>query len=616
MLAIKPWAACGDGRASPGLVGGTMGRGRRNYWPLAPVAALLAGHGPAFAQVPGDAPTREEVLRRPPVSATPASGARVLVEGDVERGPCPLSGPAYAQLSFTLSGAEFGNLQGIPADLLRPAYQALVGRTVPLSAVCDIRDAATELLRRKGYLAAVQVPAQGIEGGIVKFDVIAAKIITIQVRGNPGKSEARIAGYLAALREQQVFNAIEAERTLLLLRDMPGYDIRLTLRPAGTNPGEMIGEVQVDYTPVQAELDINNFGSRSTGRFGGLAQLSFNGLLGSADRTSFGFYSTSDFKEQQVVLAGEELQVGHRGLTIGADFAYAWTQPFFGPGSDFKSRTFAATLQARYPLVRRQMRSIWLAGGLDWIDQRARFGTFPLFRDKLRTGYIRIDYDRIEAASIASLKGYSASEPRWRVGGSLEIRQGLGILGNSKGCGPGYVRCFAPGAVPPSYFDADMTAFIARAAGKLEFRPSRSLAFVLAPRAQFAPHALPAYEEFSAGSFTIGRGYDPGILTGDSGVGVTGEVRLGSLVPSSRRDTAIQGFGFLDSAWLWNKDVGTPGEPLHLISAGGGIRTAIGDRFNLETSLAAPLKRIDFLGRRGDVRLLVNLTMRLLPWRH
>jgi hemolysin activation/secretion protein len=591
-----------------------MGNRRCRFWPLASVAALAAGYGQALAQTPGNAPTREEVLRRPPPSAAPASGSRVLVEGDMERGPCPLSEPAYAGLTITPSGAEFSNLQGIPADLLRPAYQAYIGRTVPLSAVCDIRDAATDMLRRKGYLAAVQVPAQRIEGGIVKFDLIVAKIIAFQVRGDAGKSEGRIAGYLAALKDQPVFNAIDAERTLLLMRDMPGYDIRLTLRPAGTNPGEMIGEVQVDYTPVQAELNVNNFSSRATGRIGGLAQLHYNGLFGSGDRTSLGFYSTADFKEQQVALADEELQVGHHGLTIGADVAYAWTQPFFGPGSDFKSRTFIATLQARYPLVRRQVRTILLSGGFDWIDQRARFGTFPAFLDKLRVAYARIDYDQIQAASIASLKGYSAAEPRWRIGGSLEIRQGLGILGYSRSCGPAYVHCFAPGVVPPSFFDADMTAFIARASGNLEFRPTRSLAFVLTPRAQFAPHALPAYEEYSAGTFTVGRGYDPGILTGDSGVGFTSEVRFGSLVPSSPRDAAFQGYGFLDSAWLWDKDQGTPEDPQRLLSAGGGIRAAIGDRFNLETSLAVPLKRLDSFGKRGDVRLLVNLTMRLLPW--
>lgn len=591
-----------------------MAQRRCNFWTVASVATLAAGCGPAFAQTSGSAPTREEVLRRPQAQAPQETGRGVLVDGDVERGPCPLSDPAYAGVTFTLSGAEFGNLQGIPAEMLRPAYQDYVGRTVPLSTVCHIRDTANDVLRRKGYLAAVEVPAQKIAAGIVKFDVIVAKIVAFQVRGDAGKAEGRIAGYLAALKDQPVFNAIDAERTLLLMRDMPGYDIRLSLRPAGTGPGEMIGEVQVIFTPVQAELSVNNFSSRSTGRFGGLARLYFNGLMGSGDRTSLGYYSTSDFKEQHVALAGEELQIGRDGLTIGADFAYAWTQPFFGPGIDFKSRTFVATLQARYPLVRRQAHNVALSGGLDWIDQRGRFGAFPTFLDKLRVAYARIDFDRIQAASIASLKGYSASEPRWRIGGSLEIRQGLGILGYTKSCGPGYVNCFAPGAVPPSFFDADMTAFIARASGNLEFRPTPTLAFVLAPRAQFSPHALPAYEEYSAGTFTAGRGYDPGILSGDSGIGFSSEVRVGRLVPASRRGTAFQGYGFLDSAWLWNEDLGTSGDPQHLISAGGGVRAAIGDRFNLETSLAVPLKRIDFLGKRGDVRLLVNLSMKLLPW--
>jgi hemolysin activation/secretion protein len=584
-----------------------------SFWPLVPVAALASGYGPALAQTPGDAPTREEVLRRsPPPSAAPDS--RALVEGDVERGPCPLADPAYASLTFTLSGAEFADLQGVPASQLLPAYQGYVGRSVPLSVVCDIRDTASELLRRKGYLAAVQVPLQRIGDGIVKFNVVTAKIISFQVRGNAGKSEKRIAAYLAELGKQPVFNAIEAERTLMLMRDMPGYEIRLSLRPAGTNPGEMVGEVQVTYTPVEAELNLQNLGSQSTGRFSGLAQLYYNGLFGSGDRASLGFFSTADFKEQLVALAGQELQIGRNGLTISADFAHAWTHPSFGAGSNFRSRTFVAAFQARYPLVRRQVRTIQLAGGLDWIDQRVRFGGFPFFTDKLRVAYARIDYDQMQAASIASVKGYSATEPRWRIGGSLEIRQGLGILGNIPDCGPAYVRCFAPGAIPPSRFDADTTAFVARASAHLEFRPTPSLAFVLSPRAQFAPNPLLAYEEYSTGAFTIGRGYDPGLLTGDSGLGFASEVRLGSLVPSSKLDTAIQGYGFVDSAWLWNKDSGTPNDPQHLISGGGGVRAAIGDRFNLDTTLAFPLKRVAFLPKRGDVRLLVNLTMRLIPW--
>lgn len=586
-----------------------------HFWLLASGAACAGHIGSALAQSVPSAPSREEIIPTPLAASTDVPASRVIVGGDVERGPCPLGEPAYAGMTFTLSGAEFSNLQGISSDVLRPAYQGLIGKTVPLATVCDIRDAATELLRRKGYLAAIEVPPQTIADGRVRFDVVVAKIVGFQVRGNAGKSEKRIANYLAVLRAQPLFNALDAERTLLLMRDMPGYDIRLMLRPAGTGPGEMIGDVQIDFTPVQAELNASNFNAHATGRIGALTQVYFNSLLGVGDRTSLGAYAASDFKEQIVVLAGEDLQIGRDGLSVGADAAYAWTKPDFGPGSDFRYTTFVAGLHARYPLVRQQVKTVSMSGGLDFIEQRGNSGSIQFFRDKLRVVYGRVDYEHIQAASVASIKGYSAAEPRWRVGGSLEVRQGLGILGASKGCGPGFVRCFVPGAVPPSFLNADMTAFIVRAAGNFEFRPTPTLAFALAPRAQYAPHALPSYEQFAAGNFTVGRGYDPSVLSGDIAVALASEVRLGSLIPASRNDSAVQGYVFVDSAWLWNNNGGSTGSAQHLTSTGGGVRAAIGDRFKLETSLAVPVSKLAALGGRGNVRILVNLTMNLLPWK-
>lgn len=591
-----------------------MGIWRLSFWPLASVGALAIGSGEAYAQSASNAPTREEITRQPVAPVAPTKGQRVTVEGGIERAPCPLADPGFANVSLTLTGVEFANLKGVSADLLRPAYARYIGQTIPIATVCDIRDTAATLLRHKGYLAAVQVPPQKIEGGVVRFDVLMAKIVDFQVRGNAGKSEGKIAGYLAAIKSQDVFNIIDAERYLLLARDLPGYDVRLTLRPAGTVPGEVIGEVQVVYTPVEVEANIQDYGSKATGRFGGLVQAHYNGLFGLGDRTSIGAYSTADFKEQQVAQFAEEVRIGHSGLTLASDIAYAWTHPTLAPGTNLRSRTLVASLEARYPVVRRQARNLWLSGGLDWIDQRVRLNGLPLTEDHIRVGYIRADYDQIHSDSIASVDGYSAAEPRWRMGATVELRQGLGFLGNSQDCGLALVRCSAPGVIPVSRLEADTTAFVVRAAANLEFRPIPILAFALRPRAQYAPHPLLSYEEMSAGNFTVGRGYDPGTLTGDSGAGVAGEVRLGSLVPSSNRDIALQGFGFVDSAWLWNNDSGTPNDPQHLISVGGGLRAAWGDRFNLDAGLAVPLKRVGLQTRRGDVRFLVNLTMRLVPW--
>jgi hemolysin activation/secretion protein len=562
------------------------------------------------------AQTREEITRKSTVPLPRNVAQNISVNDGIERAPCPLAAPEFADVKLTLSGAEFGNLKGVSADILKPAYAAYLGQNIPISTVCDIRDNAATILRRAGYLAAVQVPPQKIDGGQVKFDVLLAKLVDFQVRGDAGKAEGLIAGYLSAIKDQPVFNILEAERYLLLARDIPGYNVRLTLRPAGTAPGEVIGEVLVDYTPIEAEANIQNYGSKETGRFGGLAQVHFNGLIGAGDRTSLGYFATADFKEQHVVQFNHQSRIGKEGLTLAGDFYYAWTKPSIGPGIDLTSNTWVGAIEARYPLIRRQTRNMILAGGLDLINQKVRVGGLPLSTDKLRVAYARVDYDAFDANSIGSITGYSGAEPRWRFGGSIEARQGLSIFGNSKDCGPTLARCGLPGVVPISKVEADTTAFVVRGNAVAEYRPKPLIALVGSARFQYAPNPLLSFEEFSAGTFTIGRGYDPGTLTGDSGFAFSGEVRYGSLVPANAKAFAFQAYAYTDTAWVWNKDISNPfSDPQRLTSAGGGLRVAYGDRVNLDMGAAFPLRKAGLLTAKPDTRFLMNLTIRLLPWK-
>lgn len=584
---------------------------------LTAVAAMVWPISGAWAQ------TREEIERAPVSAAPPPAGQALSVGENVERAPCPLAGEEFKALTVKLDKVDFGDLKGVSPDLIKPAYARYIGQTVPLSTVCEIRDQAATLLRKDGYLAAVQVPPQRIENGTVKFDVLFAKLVDFQVRGNAGKAEGLIAGYLAQISKQAVFNIVDAERYLLLARDIPGYDVRLTLRPAGTIPGEVIGEVQVVYTPIEAELNIQNYGSQDVGRFGGLAQVHYNGLFGIGDRLTIGGFSTADFEEQQVLRLGEEVRIGSSGLTLIGGFTHAWTRPSLGPTIDLRSRTLVGSIGARYPLVRRQSRNLYLSGGFELINQKSRFGGILITQDRLRVINARLDFDSFDPQSVVSISGYSASEPKWRLGGSLELRQGVGIFGGSQDCGPQLIRC---SIVQLTRTDGDPTAFVARASGFGEYRPIPKLAFSLAPRLQYAPHALLSYEEFSAGNFTVGRGFDPGALVGSSGIGIAAEAKYGSLVPQSATALAVQGYAFLDAAWVWNKASSRnlrsiTESPERLYSAGGGIRLAYGDRGNLDIGVAAPLRTVGLNTQnpgqpatRGDVRVLVNLTVRLLPW--
>lgn len=566
----------------------------------------IAWSAAAAAQTP-QIPTREQI--QPPAIAPAAPTAEQIVSADdsIERAPCPLANPEFANVRITLRSVEFSTVEGIDPAMLAPSWSDRVGQDLPVSVVCDIRDRAATMLRSQGYLAAVRVPPQTISDGVVRLDILAARMTRVEVRGDAGRNERLLQRYLSRLDDQPVFNIVAAERYLLLARDIPGLDARLTLRP-GNAPGEVVGEVLVARTPFIFDTNIQNYGSRDVGRWGGVARVRFTGLTGMGDLTTASFYSTPDFDEQQVVQLAHEFRVGGEGLRLGASYTYAWTRPDLA-AFPIKSKTQVVNLFASYPLTLRQAHRLTIGGGLDLIDQDIGFGGVPLNRDRLRVFNVRADASWVDPASIAGRGGYNPSEPRWALSTALEARQGVNFLGASDDCGPGGTACFLPGAVPLTRVDGKPDAFLVRANALAEWRPHKLFTLSAAPRAQWASDPLLAYEEFSGGNFTIGRGFDPGTIIGDSGVGVALEARYGSFVPANTKAFAVQPFAFFDAAWVWNKDAAFAGlNPQKLYSAGGGMRVAYGEVARLDVTLAVPLNRGGFLANRPDPRLLVSLT--------
>jgi hemolysin activation/secretion protein len=582
------------------------GNAMRRVRGIVAALSLSVAWFPALAQtIPPTGTTREEIERARPGPAPRAATPGMTVESDFERAPCPLADPKYKDITFELREVQFGGLRSVSADLLRPAYADMIGKTVSVAEICAIRDRAATILRREGYLAAVQVPPQRIENGVIRFDALIAKLVGVQVRGEVGRSEGLIADYLKHIQNQDVFNIRQAERYLLLARDIPGLDVRLILRPANAAPGEVIGEVTVTRVPIEADAFLQNLGSRSAGRWGGLARVQLNGLTGLGDRTTFSFFTTADFDEQQVVEAGHSFKIGGEGLTFSGDFTYAWTHPGLTPPLDIDARTLSAFAEISYPFIRAQTRNLFGSVGLNVVNQNVDFNETALNRDHIRVLYGRLDFDSVDPRSVASINGFSLGQPHWRVAGGIELRQGLDLDASDR-CQPRQICLLSRSA-------ADPTAFVARATGLVEYRPRPNLTFSIAPRMQYAPNSLVSYEQFSVGNFTAGRGYDPGALTGDSGLGFQSEVRLGSLLPRTIDGFAFQPYAFADLGIVWNH-VSLVDDPQRLWSVGGGVRAAWGQRARLDVALAAPLNRTPVQKER-DVRLLVTLSTKLLPWR-
>jgi len=563
-----------------------------------PVTAGLPSAASAQVSSPSiTGPSRDELggITRAPTVQPP----RLSVSGSIERSGCPLADPQFAEIKTTISSVIFNGLKGVSAAEMEAAWKPLAETPQPIAVLCEIRDAAATILRAKGYLAAVQVPVQRIENGQVRMEVLYARITAIRARGETRGAERKLLAYLGRLTQDDIFDRNKAERYLLLARDLPGYDVQLTLRPAGSLPGDLIGEVTVLRQAFAADFSIQNLASAATGRWGGQLRAQAFGITGLGDATTLSYYTTSDFHEQRILQARHEFRPGSEGLLVGASLTYAWTRPDLGPatgGAELEAATLLASLYARYPLLRSQAGDIWLGSGFDLLNQDSAL-IVPLSRDRLRVLWARLEFNHIDLTRAVSA---------WRIDGSVEVRQGLAGFGATRSC----LGAACGSQVPISRFDATPAATVLR--GELEYeRAVGRFSLALHPRGQYAFRKVLGFEAFAPGNYTVGRGYDPGAITGDSGVGVAAELRAPHLPIGHGNGPVLQPFVFLDAAWAWDRGAG---KPQRLSSVGGGVRADIGSRLRLDASLAVPLDLAGPPGRRPAPRLLVSLTTRLVPW--
>ena len=177
-----------------------------------------------------------------------------------------------------------------------------------------------------------------------------------------------------------------------------------------------------------------------------------------------------------------------------------------------------------------------------------------LTADRVRTAYLRVNGETIDPDSVNRLAGYTPYEPKYRFQYGAEVRQGVVVPTNTRDCRPNPISCVTGGSIPPSRIESDPTPFLLRGNATAEYRPTPDWTLAATLQGQFSNDPLPAFEEFAAGSFSIGRGYDPGIVLGDSGVAGAFEVRYGSLAPAGINALAYQPYVFTDIAFAWNED--------------------------------------------------------------
>ena len=542
----------------------------------------------------GQPPTREE-LEQPAPTQAPASRVRVDSGRALETAPCPLSN---YDLKVNITQLRFTGLGG--AELAPEIRQIVSGVAVPagtqdIAVVCTVRDQANAALRQAGYIASVQIPPQTIEAGDLRLEVITAKIVDVRVRGDAPPYRGTIAARAERLKALAPLNERDAERILLLAGDIPGLDVQLSLSPAGTVPGEVVGDLMLSYRPFSVLTNVNNLGSRQLGREVAYMRAETFGLLGNQDVTYVGGSISSDLKEQRVVHVGHSGGIGNAGLRYEGNFLHAWSRPDLDQ-LDLRSRSWVGSLGLSMPLIRSRRRTADVTGGLELVEQTTRVygsgGSSPLNRDKLRIAFLRSDFG-MRSFLGSGLESFSLL-------GNLELRQGLNIFGTTE------TGEFEDGFTP-SRFAGDATSLVVRGNldGTINFGPVFSLGSRV--RGQWANNPLLNFEEFALGNLTIGRGYDPGSNSADRAIGLRLEPRA-KLFDNGR--ARVEGLAFYDSVWIWNLDPNAIETDRRLASYGAGLRGLLPGFGAAEVIYARPQHKALLIpgAERAPDRILFSIT--------
>ena len=275
--------------------------------------------------------------------------------------PAPPERPAMTRdstVKIPVTAIRLTGARSIPETALAPLVADAIGRELTLADLDAIALRLTQHYRDAGYLLArAYLPAQEIKDGSVEIAMLEGRLGQLSIDNQSGLSSPRADAYLANLQHGEAVHAGNLERDLLLLSDLPGVDVKSTLRP-----GASVGTTDLDVrltakAPYSGSVELDNYGNRSNGEWRGSGYLVLGNLAGLGDSLAI-------------------RAIAQENLTYGR---LAWQTPINGAGT----QAGAAWSQMRYEL------------GKDFADLdahgRATIGSLYLLHSVIRSRQANLD---------------------------------------------------------------------------------------------------------------------------------------------------------------------------------------------------------------------------------
>ncbi|TAD90863.1 MAG: ShlB/FhaC/HecB family hemolysin secretion/activation protein [Alphaproteobacteria bacterium] len=524
---------------------------------IGPLAALVLAPvlaPPAAAQQRLPAP-----VERPPAPPTTEPLVIPTIGFELPAGLAPP--PGLAEDPVLVRRLVIRGVERLDPGDVRAATDGIVGATVPLARIYQVAATLTQRARARGqFLTTVFVPDQIAEDGTFEVTVLEGRLSRIDVTGAPPGLTAtlrRIAAPLLAAPPR----LSDVERVLLLIRELPGVDVRATLQPLSTTGEELALVLATTPKPLTGAIGIDTRGSKYSGPGRGSLELNAGSILGYGEVVRLRGLATTTLSEQRYGAMDISVPLSSDGLRLDLSVGQSRSRP----GYDL--RPFAvrgATEQVdvvlSYPVLLSLSSTLRVTAGAHVLDSRAWLGEQRYYVDRTRSASLGAVWD-----VSGPWTGATRLAARWVQG--LDVGDASTARASSR---------------------RDGSATAGRAVAEVwhiqRLADAWTVSFQL--EGQYATRGLFAADEYAYGGARFGRGYDPAEVTGDHGA--AGGLELSWQVPGLSGETArttLYGFGDVGAVWDRDRTV----QRRIRSSAGVGLRLDIVDALSGFVEYAWPI---------------------------
>jgi hemolysin activation/secretion protein len=474
--------------------------------------------------------------------------------------PAPVVNQAPSAATIALTKVRFTGATLAPSTLDR-AVADYVGKPLNTENLQAIANAVGKAYAGSDIAYySVSIPGQTPVGGVLTVQIVEGTVKSYTLKGaNAATPTELIKANVERMMRDAPLRKSTLERSLSLMRDLPGQTIGAQIRQVDTGGG-LVLDLTVKSQRARLDLTIDNNGVVNV--VSGVqvqAAVTVNGLLREGDTTRVSGYLPFQAKRYQFYSVSHSTPIGSNGLTLGANAAHVESR---SRDRRIKGDATLAGITLSYPLIRTYKTNLSLSASLDGVDSSnyyldTAFGDYRSRAIRLGTSF----------SKISETSGYATS---------LVVSRGLNIL-NAKA----------------------FTGFSEKEFAKVNLQSvaikglSKTITATVKLNGQYSRDKLPVTERFSLGGPGAGRAYRISTLTAERAA--AGSVELAWTPPIASpilKGTAL--FVFADGAvarTVARPVYALPAENYSLASAGGGVRLAVGPKWRASVEVAVPVKR-------------------------